>query len=118
MGRKGRRGEGKGGIFGWMVTMSSPLSLKRHLAQLLIYNVPSPTPRTTNSTAADLDCHDLLTIYSGIPEFGNALLPSELTFLTLHKIPAPYGLDQRASRLPSQSEHTPANASPYPSPID
>ena len=98
-----------------MVTMSSPLSLKRHLAQLLIYNAPSPSLRTTNSTA-DLDCHDLLTIYSGIPEFGNALLPSKLTFLTLHKIPAPYVLDQRASRPPSQSEHTPANASPYPSP--
>ena len=100
---------------GWMVIMSSPLSLKRHLAQLLIYNAPSPSLRTTNSTA-DLDCHDLLTIHSGIPEFGNDLLPCKLTFLTRKKIPAPYGLDQRASRPPSQSEHAPANASPYPSP--
>ncbi len=54
-----------------MVTMSSPLSLKRHLVQLLIYNAPSPSLRTTNSTA--LYYHDLLTIYFGIPEFGNDL---------------------------------------------
>ena len=75
-------------FFGWMVTMSSPLSLKRHLVQLLIYNAPSPSLRTTNSTA-DVDCHDLLTIHSGTPEFGNDLLPSKFTFLTLQKIPAP-----------------------------
>ena len=85
-----------------MVTMSSPPSLKRHLEQLLIYNAPSPSLRKTNSTA-DQDCHDLLTIHFGIPEFGNDLLPSKLTFLTIKKIPAPYGLDQRASRPPSQN---------------
>ncbi len=61
-----------------MVTLSSPLErLKRHLVQQLLLS------------NADEDCHDLLTIHSGTPEFGNDLLPSKLTFLTLQKIPAP-----------------------------
>ena len=39
--------------------------------------------------------------------------PSKLTFLTLHKMPTPYGPDQRASSPPSPSGRTTQRMPPH-----